>query len=856
MQFSTTLLCAMAAAGARAQGPTHRRFSFDFGWRFHLGPMANDSAPCDIIVGRDIGTGYFELSMKASADACCAACASVTSCAAWDWMSVPPFTCFLKNNTAGNVSRSGRATGLAPPRTPDPVAPNFDDSTWARVDLPHDYAINGTFLPTEDANHAYLPKPPSWYRKNFTLDHSLRGGTLFLLCDGAIRNARVWLNGAPIVSTPFESGYLPFGFDITAAAVWGADNVLALATDSSSDGEGTWWYEGAGLVRHWWLHFSPSPTLTIPLLRGGVFVRANVTGNISADGTVGDVVEVDVTTRVANSGAAAAGVLVTATLLDAGGALVGAATATLPSIAAGGEAAATSRITLPAASLWSPDHPVLYTCAVAVTLLEGGAPADDMAVRFGVRRVVFDADRGLVLNGASVKIKGFCQHEDLAGLGAAIPRNIHSYRVAQLKAAGANGWRASHGPLSPELLDELDAQGVLVMAENRDANDADALAAMVTRDRNHPSIIMWSLCNEVACMDSTAGRPLVDLVHELDPTRPATAALLGGNTGPGPGALAHALDLIGINYADSSYDTVHSDYSTKPIFASETSRCMIVRGVYAPLQNYSTIQSGDDCLREYWLAVSTRPYMAGLFIWVSSDFMGEPKPVFFPQVSAIKGALADAVLLPKDTLWQYRAWWTAAPVLHLLPHWSWEPGAAVTVWAYTNAAAVELFLNGISQGRQPVPPLGRPQGWPLVFTPGNLTAVGFDAAGASVSLDTIVTAGPAAALTLVMENGPALVADGADTAIVTVAVVDARGSVIPTASLSVFFAIAPGSAGVLAGVHDGDPLSHEAHQGTAHRVWMGLGRAWLRAGLEAGFINLTATADGLAPATLVVPVRG
>lgn len=179
MQLSTTLLCAMAAAGARAQGPTHRRFSFDFGWRFHLGPMANDSAPCDIIVGRDIGTGYIELSMKASADACCAACASVTSCAAWDWMSVPPFTCFLKNNTAGNVSRSGRATGLAPPRTPDPVAPNFDDSTWARVDLPHDYAINGTFLPTEDANHAYLPKPPSWYRKNFTLDHSLRGGTLF-----------------------------------------------------------------------------------------------------------------------------------------------------------------------------------------------------------------------------------------------------------------------------------------------------------------------------------------------------------------------------------------------------------------------------------------------------------------------------------------------------------------------------------------------------------------------------------------------------------------------------------------------------------------------------------------------------
>jgi beta-galactosidase len=847
----------LACGAARAGGAlaAHARFSLDAGWRLHRGAMPAPPRPCDAVAGFDIGTGFIAVAPTLSADACCAACGADARCAAWDWDTSAPFSCYLKDNAEGNVSKADRVTGLAPAPPALPVAPGFDDSAWARVDLPFDAAINGTFAATNEASHAYLPRDAAWWRKNFTLPADVRGGALVILCDAAMRNARVWLNGRALTPAPIESGYLPFAFDVTDAVVYGADNVLAVITDPSTDDEGTWWYEGAGLIRHWWLHAAPS-RLTLPVAGGGIFVRADVPADgITDGGRTGARVRVLVTAVVLNGDAAAPvdGAVATLTVRDASGAAVGAVTVPVGRVPAGGNATVEGEIALAApTALWAPDHPYLYTLETRV-VLAGGAPADDAATRFGARLGVFTANDGFSLNGVRTQIRGFCQHEDVAGLGAALTVSVHRFRVAQLKSAGANGWRASHGPLSPELLDELDAQGVIVMAENRDARDAGALAAMVLRDRNHPSIFLWSLCNEVACMSAADGRPLVDLVHALDPTRPVTGALLAPNFGNSSSALAHSLDVLGINYADDDYDTIHANYPTTPMFASETSRCMIVRGVYSPLLNYSTIQSGDACMREFVSAVESRPWMAGMFIWVSADFMGEPKPVFWPQVGAIKGALVDSVLLPKDTFQQYAAWWTAAPVLHLLPHWNWAAGDAVVVWAYTNAAAVELFQDGASRGRQAVPPGGH-AAWSLVFAAGNVTAVGFDAAGGVVATAAVATAGAPAALALSLENGPALVADGSSTGIVRVAVVDAAGAVVPTDARSVVFTVGAGSAGALAGVHNGDPLSHEPHQGGAHRVWMGLGRAWLRAGFAAGNITLTASADGLAPAALVVRV--
>ena len=254
--------------------------------------------------------------------------------------------------------------------------------------------------------------------------------------------------------------------------------------------------------------------------------------------------------------------------------------------------------------------------------------------------------------------------------------------------------------------------------------------------------------------------------------------------------------------------------------------------------------------------------MAGIFVWVSHDFMGEPKPVYWPQVSAIKG-IFDAVLLPKDPVAQYAAWWLedAPPILHVFPHWNWAPGDVIEMWAYTTAAFVELWLNGASLGRQAVPSGGRPWGWNVSWTPGNVTAIGYAADNATaVATASVVTTGAPAALRLTLEapTAPpgALTADGWDTALVTVAVVDAAGVVVPTAMMEVAFTLDAGAAGVLAGVHDGDPLSHEAHQGGTHAVWMGLARVWLRAGLIPGAITLRASASaaGLVPAVLTIPV--
>ena len=284
---------------------------------------------------------------------------------------------------------------------------------------------------------------------------------------------------------------------------------------------------------------------------------------------------------------------------------------------------------------------------------------------------------------------------------------------------------------------------------------------------------------------------------------------------------------------------------------------MIVRGVYARAVNLSTIYSGDTCLREFWTSVAKRDYMAGIFVWVSADFMGEPKPVHWPQVAAIKGSF-DAVLLPKDTAWQYRAWWNGAPpapLVHVLPHWNWSPGNNVEVWAYTNAAAVELYVDDISYGKQSVPPLSRPAGWNVTWTrPGNVTAVAYAADGTVSARDTVVTAGPASALSLVLENGPSLLADGQSTAIVTVRVTDAQGNVVPTSTAVVDFSLDAGAAGTLTGGGSGDPLSHEHQQAASHGMWAGLGRVWLRAGLTPGTITLRATSPGLSPALLSIPV--
>ena len=757
------------------------------------------------------------------------------------------------------------------------IALNYDDGAWRRVDVPHDYVIEGSFVPEDPTEkkggrpdwfwlHAFLPVQPAVYRRELNIPADARGKRLWLEFDGVFNNARYWLNGREVYSQ--YSGYTRARFEVTDAVVFGDRNVLVVELDPRYEG---WWYEGGGIYRDARLVV----LAPVHIASDGVFVMPQLDN--PGDGVRADA-NIKIDTAVSNATGAPVEAAVLSEVLDATGKVVAKASAA-QAIAAGADARVSQSVPLPGATLWSVETPCLYTLRSTISV--AGEVRDRVTTSFGVRHIRFDAGRGLFLNGRHVKLKGVNMHQDHAGVGVAMPDRLFTWRLERLKEMGCNAIRLSHNPVAPFLLDECDRMGFLVMAENRNMGDVyvdqtpkDApavehreLTALVKRDRNHPSIFCWSLCNEqwIAGTDEAGAmvRAMKQRVLEFDPTRPITAALNGGFDTPK--GIIGQLDTIGINYNPWVYDGVHKQFPAVPLIASEIASEIGTRGIYATehwedyygdrKRGYAsayniTAGPAGQTVEQAWPPVAERDWIAGGFVWSGFDYKGEPRPFGWPVVNCHYGFM-DLCGFPKDSYYYYKAWWSDEPVLHLFPHWNWpgREGEEIPVWVHSNCDEVELFLNGVSLGKQRVKPLHHLE-WKVRYAPGRLVAKGV---GKGRPIEAVcATTGAPAAIRLRADRG-VLAADKADLAVVTVEVVDAEGRLVPTAGNKIAFKLAGPAA--LIGVGNGDPACHEPDKGDSRSVFNGLAQAIVQTTRQAGEIALEASAPGLRSATLTLRSR-
>jgi beta-galactosidase len=735
--------------------------------------------------------------------------------------------------------------------------PDFDDKAWTSVRLPHDWAIDLPFTQSgpldpkvEDdprAAHGFKPlgreypaTSVGWYRKRIDLPAEDLGRRLSLEFDGVFRDCLVLFNG--YVVGRHEGGYAPFRVDVTDFAVCGAANQLTLRVDASL-GEG-WFYEGAGAYRHVWL--VKTEPLHIP--QWGVFVRPTVQGAAA---------RLDITTELACQGEARSAELVSR-MLDPSGKAV-AEVRTSARIGAWGEAKLDHTLTLDKPALWSLESPSLYR--LVSELIADGKLVDRTITPFGIRTVRFDPEQGFFLNDRPLKLLGTCNHQDHAGLGAALPDAIHAFRIQALKEMGSNAYRAAHNPPAPELLDACDRLGMLVIDETRrmssDPAALEDLAAMVRRDRNRPSVILWSIGNEEQGQQATArgariARTMRQVVDRLDGSRRLTAALDGG-WGEG---VSPEVDVLGFNYRTDKMEAYHQRVPGQPIIGSETGSTVSTRGAYVHDDARHVAVAYDrefpwwaSTAESWWTIVAERPYIAGGFIWTGFDYRGEPTPFNkWPSVASYFGAM-DSCGFPKDNYYYYRAWWRPEPLLHLLPHWTWpgREGQEIEVWCHSNLDRVELFLNGRPLGSRDVP-RNRHAEWKVAYQPGVLEAHGFKN-GKLVARERRETAGPAARL-LLKADRPALAADTEDCAVVSVSVVDAAGRPVPTADNLVSFALT--GDGAIIGVGNGNPTSLEPDRASQRKAFNGLAMAIVQAGGRPGPMEIVATSPGLKSARLVL----
>lgn len=752
--------------------------------------------------------------------------------------------------------RHQRTFAKAGAATADAAQATHDDRHWRHVVVPHDWAVELPFarpaLPAAEdmkdmaAAHGFkaigrgFPENSvGWYRCPIAVTAADRNRVLWLEFDGVFRQATVFVNGYVVVTN--ESGYAPFRAEIGDFLDYdGGANVITVRADASL-GEG-WFYEGAGIYRH--VDLVRAASVHVP--QWGEVVRSE----IEAAGA-----RVRVTTEVRNAGIASAQVVVRRRVLDGEGREVAVLPEQSVTVGVGKTVHATGETVLRAPALWQPDTPNLYR--IATELLVGSAVTDRIETGFGVRAIRFDAAQGFLLNGRAVKLLGTCNHQDHAGVGTSIPDALHAWRIDQLREMGSNAWRSAHNPPAAAFLDLCDAKGMMVICETRrnstDPVAIDEMERMIRRDRNHPSVILWSLGNEEPHQGSERGaritRALQARVRELDPTRPTTFAL-DNSWDKGVGRV---VDVVGFNYRTDQIEAFHGANPEVPVYGSETGSTVSTRGAYVTDKAAHVVRAYDtehpwwaSTAEAWWTIAAERPYIAGGFIWTGFDYRGEPTPYpEFPSISSYFGVL-DTCGFAKDNFHYYRAWWRPdVPQVHLLPHWTWpgRDGQPIEVWAHSNCAEVELLLNGRSLGRKAMP-RNRHLAWSVPYAPGRLEARGYDH-GRVTARDLRETAGAAAALRLSSDRRM-LRASGGDVAILRAEVVDARGRAVPDAADLISFTVS-GPADVI-GVGNGDPTSLEPDHARERRAFHGLAQAILRTRRRAGPIIVGAEAAQLATA--------
>ncbi|MDR7114706.1 beta-galactosidase GalA [Caulobacter sp. BE254] len=736
---------------------------------------------------------------------------------------------------------------------------NFDDSGWQNVILPHDWAVSLPFTPndrfkatgpkSEDPRNGHGFKPlgreyPAtsigWYRYRFDLSQADMGKRLTLEFDGIFRDALIMVNGYILARN--ESGYAPFSVDFTDVANPDGHNLITIRVDATL-GEG-WFYEGAGIYRR--VHLVKTASLHVP--QWGVLIRGR------ADGRV------EIATQLRQADDKAVDAVVVSTLLDPDGKVVASQRSSTTALSPWGEATVPQTLNVASPRLWDVHRPELYTLRTAVEV--DGVVVDQTENRFGLRDIRFDADRGFFLNGRPVKLRGANLHQDHAGVGCAVTKELNRFRLERMVEMGCNAVRCSHNPQSAEFMDLCDEMGLLVIAENRQMISSEAgldqLKRLVLRDRNRPSVILWSIGNEEpqegSVRSARVARTMIRAVRRLDPTRLVGAAF--DNSFTKPQALASALDFVGVNYNPNELVKVHETFPKTIVIASETGSSVGTRGVYVGDEKRRHVRAYDNekvpwgQFAHEWLPdIENKPYVAGGFVWTGLDYHGEPSPFYtFPSVGSQFGVY-DSCGFPKDTAYYMRAWWRLdEPLVHLLPHWNWvgREGQPIDVWCYSNLDEVELRLNGKSLGRKTVEKFGYST-WQVPFAAGKLEARGYRQ-GRLIASSVRETAGAPAALRLSAVRDR-LKTDGQDTAIVRVSTVDSAGRPVPTAELPVRFAL--DGPLWLAGTGNGDPSSLQIETEPTRQLFSGLCQVILRTRPgQAGKARLVAEADGVRPAQL------
>ncbi len=743
-----------------------------------------------------------------------------------------------------------------------------------KLSLPHDWSITGAFSKDHPAGAGggALPGGIGWYNKTFSLPEG-KGKRVFVQFDGIYQNSTVWINGVELGTRP--NGYISFEYELTPYLNFSKDSTNEIRVKvANSQQPNSRWYSGSGIYRN--VRLVMTSRTYIP--NNGVYVRADAKKG-----------EVFVETELAHSSEAAAGTLLRTEVFDGEGRKVSEDQKELE-FQTGSLVRQTLEVKNPL--LWSPERPQLYT--LVTSIIKRGKQVDQVKTTFGFRTLHFDAQAGFFLNGESVKIKGVCLHHDLGALGAAINLRAIERQLEIMKAMGANAVRTAHNPPAPEVLDLCDQMGLMVMDEMFDMwakkkttydysqyweewHEQD-LRDFIKRDRNHPSVIMWSIGNEIIEQynheDSAGGmiaKELAGMVRSLD-DRPITVA--SNDTSPDNPLIKYGgLDVLGFNYHHQEYEAVPEKFPGMPFIATETNSELSTRGHYDmpsdsvriwplawdqvfELGNPDHTVSAYDHVRppwgathtDTWRLVKSNDFISGMFIWTGFDYLGEPTPYTWPARSSYFG-LVDLAGFPKDTYYFYQSEWSKDTVLHVFPHWNWEEGQLVDVVAYYNYAdRVELTVNGVSKGEQTKEPGQFHVMWRIPFEPGLIKAVSYK--GERIIKEKIIqTAGAPSQLQLTADRRD-IKGDGRDLSYITVEVLDEKGTIVPNATNRVEFTVE--GSGVLQGVDNGDPVSHASFYAPGRKAFHGKCLAVVRSSKEQGQITLHAFSEGLQGSNITI----
>lgn len=782
---------------------------------------------------------------------------------------------------------------------------DFDDKEWRVLNLPHDWAIEGDFSkdnPSGTGGGA-LPGGTGWYRKTFVPGNEDSDKIIRIDFDGIYMNSEVFINGQSLGKRPY--GYISFGYDITPYLKWNEKNVIAVRVDNSEQPNSRW-YSGCGIYRNVWL----TKTNPVHVDEWGTYVT---TSEISNDNAT-----LNIVTTVQNSGKNNETVTLKSILNDMDGSVV-AETESSVSVVAGQKSDISHTLNISSPKLWDIENPYLYSLVTEV--IKDGKCIDRYTTTTGVRDFKFDAEKGFILNGKQTKINGVCMHHDLGCLGAAVNTRAIERQLQILKEMGCNGIRCSHNPPAPELLDLCDKMGFIVMDEAFDMwrkkktshdyakyfnewHEKD-LRDFILRDRNHPSIFVWSIGNEVLeqwsdakadtlsleeanlilnfghsadmlakdgemSVNSLLTKKLADFVRELDPTRPVTA----GCNEPNPGNhlfKSGALDIIGYNYHNANIPDVPENFPGKPFIITESNSALMTRGYYRMPSNEMFIwperwdkpfydksfscSSYDNCHapwgnphEENIKLVRNNDFISGQYIWTGFDYIGEPTPYGWPARSSYFG-IVDLAGFPKDVYYLYQAEWTNKQVLHLFPHWNWTEGQEIDMWCYyNNADEVELFINGESQGIRSKDEDNLHVVWRVKFIPGTVKVVARKN-GNIIAEKGIHTAGTPHKIRLTPDRD-IITADGKDLSFVTVEVLDKDNNLCPISENLINFEV-KGNA-FIAGVDNGCQTSMERFKDNKRKAFNGKCLVVLQNNGEKGTATLTAKSNGLESSTIEI----